>query len=186
MATKRAQGIQKCIKDILRFIGEDTEREGLLETPARVVASYRELFSGYHQDPADVMKTFEDGACNEMVLLKSIEFWSHCEHHMLPFFGNAHIAYIPDGRVIGVSKLARILEIYSRRLQVQERLTVQITKALDEHLKPKGSACVLEARHSCMICRGVQKQNSVMVTSSLSGTFLLPEVRQEFFSLIRG
>lgn len=177
--------VESAIETLLRFIGDDPTREGLKETPLRVMKSYQELFSGYAQDPAAVLKVFEDGACDEMVVLRNMEFFSTCEHHMLPFFGKAHVAYIPNGRVIGISKLARILEIYSRRLQVQERLTEQITKALDEHLKPKGSACVLEARHFCMICRGVQKQNSEMVTSSLTGVFRKPEVRAEFFHLVK-
>ncbi len=131
------------------------------------------------------MKTFEDGSCDEVVLLKDIEFVSHCEHHMLPFLGKAHIAYIPNGKVLGVSKLARLLEIYSRRLQIQERLCQQITTALDEHLKPLGSACVIEAQHLCMVARGVQKQNSVMVTSSLTGVFRdKGEARSELLDMI--
>ncbi len=185
---ERAQannGPQDNIRRILQYIGEDPGREGLKETPDRVVRSYGELFAGYKQDPATVFKVFEDGACDEMVLLKNIEWVSFCEHHMLPFIGRAHIAYIPNGKVIGISKLARILDIYSRRLQVQERLTEQVTRALDTYLQPKGSACVLKASHLCMTCRGVQKQHSEMVTSSLTGAFRQPEVRQEFFSLIK-
>lgn len=178
-------GIESSITRILQYIGEDVDREGLLETPERVVRSYSEIFSGYKQDPAAVLKTFVDGACDEMVVLKDIEFYSTCEHHMQPFFGKAHIAYIPDGKVIGVSKLARLLEVYSRRLQIQERLTEQVTLALEDHLKPKGAACVIEAKHFCMVCRGVQKQNSVMVTSSLRGVFREPAVRQEFLNFIR-
>lgn len=178
---------EEAVRLLLKYIGEDPEREGLKETPARVLHSYDQLFSGYKQDPGTLLKTFEDGACDEMVLLKNIEFWSFCEHHMLPFFGKAHIAYVPNGRIVGISKLARLLEAFSRRLQVQERLTTQVTKALDEHLKPLGSACVLEATHTCMTCRGVNKQHSVMMTSSLSGVFReKPEARQEFFHLIRG
>jgi GTP cyclohydrolase I len=159
------------VRATLRYIGEDPTREGLIDTPSRVVRSWNELFSGYSKDPKSVFKTFEDGACDELVLLKGIEFYSQCEHHMLPFFGKANIAYIPNGKIIGISKLARLLEIYSRRLQVQERLTTQITKALDENLSPLGSACILQATHLCMCMRGVQKQNSVMVTSSLTGVF---------------
>jgi len=147
---------------------------------------YEDLFSGYREDPASVFKMFEDGACNQMVILKGIEFWSTCEHHVLPFWGRASLAYLPNGKVVGISKLARLLEIYARRLQIQERIGQQITNAMDEHLNPLGSACVLEAQHLCMICRGVQKQQSVMITSSLSGEFLKPEVRAEFFSLIKG
>lgn len=178
-------GVEHNIERILEYIGEDPKREGLQDTPKRVAKSYAEIFSGYKKDPADVMKVFEDGACDEMVVLRDIEFYSVCEHHMQPFFGKAHIAYIPDGRVIGISKLARVLEIYSRRLQIQERLTQQITTALMEGLLPKGAACVLEAQHFCMVCRGVNKQNSKMVTSSLQGVFKEPTPRAEFFSLIR-
>lgn len=180
-------GLHESIRNLLRYIGENPDREGLLETPDRVLRSYSELFSGYHQNPASVLKTFEDGACDEMVVLRDIEFWSCCEHHLLPFFGRAHIAYLPNGKIVGLSKLARLLEVYSRRLQVQERLTTQITEALDKHLHPLGSACVIEAKHLCMICRGVQKQQSTMITSSLTGAFReKPEVRGEFFQLVRG
>jgi len=171
---------------LLQYIGEDPAREGLVDTPKRVIKSYSELFSGYKQSPADVMTTFEDGACDELVLLKDIEFVSYCEHHMLPFLGKAHVAYVPNGRVIGVSKLARVLEIYAHRLQIQERLTKQVTAALMEHLQPKGAACVIESKHLCMVCRGVQKQNSVMVTSSLEGVFRSDaSSRAEFMSMIR-
>ena len=173
------------IRRLLEYIGEDPEREGLKETPQRVIKSYEKLFGGYKQKPSDVIKTFEN-SCDEMVLLRGIEFYSFCEHHMLPFYGKAHIAYIPDGKVIGVSKLVRVLEIYSRRLQIQERLCQQVTEALDELLKPLGVACVLEACHLCMTCRGVEKQNSIMVTSSLTGVFKTkPEARAEFMSMIR-
>ena len=120
------------------------------------------------------------------MILKNIEFQSMCEHHMLPFVGSAHIGYIPNGRIVGISKLARLLEVYARRLQVQERLTEQITAALDKHLRPAGSACVIEAHHQCMSCRGVMKQNTSMITSSLTGEFLHPTVRSEFFSLVKG
>ena len=159
------------IRTILTLIGEDPDREGLKETPDRVFRSYAELYSGYHQDPATVFKTFEDGTCDEMVILKGVSFASTCEHHLLPFFGEAHIAYIPKGRIIGLSKLARLLDIFSKRLQVQERLTTQITAALDEHLKPKGAACIIQASHLCTCIRGVKKPSSKMVTSSLTGVF---------------
>lgn len=170
---------------LIEYIGDDPNREGLKETPQRVVRSYETLFGGYKQNPEEIIKVFEDGSCNEMVLLRDVEFYSNCEHHMLPFFGYAHIAYIPDGRVIGVSKLARILEIYTRRLQIQERISEQVTECLMTHLKPKGAACVLQAQHLCMVCRGVEKQNAKMVTSSLKGVFLEdPRTRNEFFSMI--
>ncbi len=175
------------IKVLLRYIGDDPDREGLQETPARMIRSWGELFSGYHQNVADVFKTFEDGACDELVLLKRVEFYSTCEHHWLPFSGMAHIAYLPDKKIIGLSKLARVLEVFARRLQVQERLTVQVTEALDTYLKPKGSACVIEASHACMTCRGVNKQNAVMITSSLTGDFREdPVARAELFQLIKG
>lgn len=183
---KEAMALIGSIRNILRFIGEDPEREGLIDTPTRVADSYSQLFGGYGQDPSAVVKAFEDGACDEMVVLRDIEFYSMCEHHMLPFFGRAHIGYLPDKRVIGVSKLARLLEIYSRRLQIQERIGQQVTTALMEHLKPRGAGCILTAQHLCMTCRGVGKQNSVMVTSSLKGVFLQEaKVRDEFFRMIR-
>ena len=172
---------------MLELIGEDPRREGLLETPARIVKTWGELYSGYHINPESVFKVFEQGACDEMVLLRSIEFFSTCEHHMLPFHGKAHIAYIPDGRVIGVSKLARLLDVFARRMQIQERIGQQVTEALDKHLMPRGSACILEAQHFCMTSRGVQKQNSVMVTSSLTGVFRSnAAARAELMSMIRG
>lgn len=180
---------KEAVRELLRYVGENPDREGLQETPFRVVKAYKEMCSGYEIDPLDVLKTFEDGATgyDELILLKGIEFCSLCEHHLLPFSGVAHIAYIPNGRIVGISKLARLLEIFSRRLQVQERLTVQITQSLEEHLKPQGSACILEASHSCMVCRGVKKQNSVMVTSSLTGEFRDSEsARMELLQLIKG
>ncbi|GAG88950.1 unnamed protein product, partial [marine sediment metagenome] len=144
------------------------EREGLKETPKRVSKSFAKLYGGYAMKASDHMKTFSDGVCDEMVIVKDIEFFSTCEHHMLPFFGRAHIAYIPNKKVIGVSKLVRILEVYARRLQIQERICQQVTEALDTNLSPLGSACVLEAQHFCMTARGVEKQHSIMVTSSLT------------------
>ena len=142
------------------------------------------MFGGYKQKPADVIKVFDDD-CDEMVLVKDIEFFSNCEHHMLPFSGKAHIAYIPNGKVIGVSKLVRILEIYTRRLQIQERICQQVTEAIQGMLNPLGAACVLEATHNCMTSRGVEKQHSIMVTSSLTGVFKdRSEVRNEFISMI--
>lgn len=184
--SQKEDGPQDNVRRILEYIGEDPHREGLKETPDRVVRSYSEIFGGYGQDPGSVLKTFEDDTCDEMVILRDIEFYSVCEHHMQPFFGRAHISYIPNGRVVGISKLARLLEVFSRRLQIQERLCEQITGALMENLKPKGAACVLEAQHFCMVCRGVGKQNSKMITSSLKGAFLEPAVRAEFLSMIRG
>lgn len=174
------------IRTILKYIGEDPDREGLKETPARIIKSYAELYSGYDQIPADVFKVFEDGACDEMVILKDIQFESTCEHHMLSFIGVAHMGYLPDGKIIGLSKMARLVDIYARRLQVQERLTTQITTALDSYLRPKGAGCVIEARHQCMSCRGVRKQASVMITSSLTGAFRNDSrTRAEFLQFIK-
>ena len=173
---------------LIGYVGDDPSREGLTETPARVVRAYTELFSGYAvKDPASVLKSFEDGACDELVLLKGIEFYSTCEHHMLPFVGTAHVAYIPNGRVVGISKLARLLEVFTRRLQIQERIGQQVTATLDSALGCLGAACILEAKHLCMTCRGINKQHSVMVTSSLTGVFRSEaSARAELFQLIRG
>lgn len=165
----RAEGI---IVDLLNAIGEDPTREGLLETPRRVVKSWEELFAGYKQDPAAIFKDFDGDGIGGLVYLKNIEFYSTCEHHLLPFHGQAMIAYIPNGRVIGVSKLARLLDIFARRLQVQERIGEQVTNALMKYLKPIGAACLIEAKHLCIACRGVKKQHSVMGYNSLKGVFL--------------
>jgi len=185
-ADGKIQGPEDNIVRLLEYIGEDPLREGLAETPTRVVRSFEKLYGGYRQEPASILKTFEDGACDEMVILKNVEFYSTCEHHMLPFCGKAHIAYIPNGKVIGVSKLARLLEIYARRLQIQERICQQVTDALEQHLEPKGAACILEAQHFCMTSRGVEKQNSVMTTSSLVGEFKNAEARGELLDMIKG
>jgi GTP cyclohydrolase I len=180
------ENIQDNIIRQIQFIGEDVTREGLIKTPDRVVKSWEELFSGYKKDPKDVFTTFETDGYNEIVLLKDIELYSMCEHHMLPFFGKAHIAYIPNRRIIGISKLARLLEIFARRLQVQERIGEQVTAALMEHLAPHGAACIIEADHMCIRMRGVQKQNSVMITSSIKGVFMnKPAARAELMGLIR-
>lgn len=179
-ATKQAEA---AIRTLLRFMGEDPKREGLLETPARVIKSYQELFAGYGQDSNDIFKTFSDGHCDEMVVLTNIEFFSFCEHHLMPFFGVAHVGYIPHKRVVGISKLARLVDIYARRLQIQERLTERITAAIVNNLSDD-AACVIEARHMCMCARGVNKQQSKMITSSLLGEFRNPEVRSEFMKLI--
>lgn len=182
---QKQDGPQDNVRRILQYLGEDCNRDGLLKTPDRVVRSWDELFAGYKRNPGDVITVFEE-PCDEMVVLRNVEFISCCEHHMLPFHGKAHIAYIPNGKVIGVSKLARILEIYCRRLQVQERICQQVTEALDKYLHPLGAACVLEGVHLCMVARGVSKQSSVMVTSSMTGAFReKPEARNEFLSLIR-
>ena len=160
------------IRKLIEFIGDDPDREGLVETPKRVIKSYSELFSGYHQDPEDVFKTFDDEQVGGLVYLKDVEFYSTCEHHMLPFYGEAFIAYIPNGPVIGVSKLARLLDLFSKRLQIQERIAEQVTDTLMLYLEPLGAACLIDARHLCMACRGVNKQKSIMGYSSLKGVFM--------------
>jgi GTP cyclohydrolase IA len=181
-----SEGPEENVRRLLEYIGEDPDREGLKDTPARVIKSYKTLFGGYEQKPEDIITIFKDHDCDEIVLLKGIEFYSTCEHHMLPFYGKAHIAYIPNDKLVGISKLARILEIFSRRLQIQERLCKQVTGAIEELLEPLGAACVLEAQHLCMTCRGVQKQNSVMTTSSLTGVFRTDaRARSEFMSMIK-
>ena len=180
-----ADGPVDAIQRLLQFIGEDVDREGLQDTPKRVLKAWREMTEGYNQDPADVMTVFEDGACDEMVISKDIPFYSMCEHHMLPFHGKAHIAYLPNKKIIGLSKLTRLLDIFARRLQVQERLTTEVTDALDKHLEPLGAACIIESAHMCMSCRGVRRSGSTMVTSSLTGRFRDQSVRQELMTLIK-
>jgi len=170
----------------IEFIGENPNREGLKETPERVRKSWQKLYGGYNEDPKKLLKVFDKETYNQMVLLKDIEFYSTCEHHMLPFFGKAHIAYIPKDKVLGVSKLARLLEVFSRRLQIQERIGEQITCFIMESLNAKGAGCILEAQHFCMTSRGVEKQKSKMVTSSLKGVFLeKKEARTEFIGLVK-
>lgn len=179
--------VEDNIRRILQWIGEDPNREGLIETPARVARSYEELFGGYKQKVEDIFKCFTEKDYDEIILLKDITFQSVCEHHMQSFCGHAHIAYIPNGKVIGVSKLARLLDIYAHRLQIQERMTVQVTDALEKYLKPKGTACIVEATHNCMVCRGVKKPHATMVTSSLTGAFKREtSARQELMQLIKG
>lgn len=176
------------IREILCRIGEDPAREGLLETPARIVRSWTELYGGYREHPEDVLVTqFHAEQYSEMVLLRDIDFHSTCEHHMLPFQGKAHIAYLPAHKIVGLSKLARLVEIYARRLQVQERLTRQIAIQLQKILQPKGVAVMMEAKHQCMSCRGVRKQGGTMVTSSFLGAFQENlSSRTEFFGLVKG
>jgi GTP cyclohydrolase I len=176
----------KLIIDQLYAIGEDPSREGLLDTPRRVVKSWKELFAGYSQNPADVLTVFEAEGADQIVILKNIELYSMCEHHMLPFFGIAHVAYLPNEKVIGISKLARLVDIYARRLQIQERIGEQVTTALMEHLKPKAAACIIEAAHMCMRMRGVGKQESIMVTSSMKGAFLTDNaLRNELLTFLK-
>lgn len=168
------------IRNLLIAIGEDPDREGLKETPKRVVKSWDTLFGGYKQKPEDVLKTFFSIKCDEMIICKDIEFYSNCEHHILPFYGKCHIAYIPENKVVGLSKMPRLLEVFARRLQIQERLTEQIADSMMKHIEPLGVGVNIEAKHNCMVCRGVQKQNSVMVTTALRGVFKDDHVKQEF------
>jgi GTP cyclohydrolase I len=175
------------VRGILRFVGEDVEREGLVETPARVVRAYAEHFSGYGVDPSRYLdKTFQEvEGYDELVLVSDIELYSHCEHHMVPFVGWAHVAYVPDGRVVGLSKLARVVDVYAKRLQVQEKLTKQIADAIQTHLKPQGVAVILQCQHFCMCYRGVKKPGSWTTTSKLHGLFLdNPASRMELLTLI--
>lgn len=177
---------EEIVKSLLSAIGEDAAREGLLDTPKRVVKSWNELFAGYQQNPRTILERDFDGAgYDEMIVLRDIELYSTCEHHMLPFYGRAHVAYIPGTRVVGLSKLARLVECFARRLQIQEKLTREIAEAIDQCLSPRGVGVIIEAKHMCMVARGVGKQNSVMTTSALLGKFREPEVRAEFFNHAR-
>lgn len=180
--------MQKEIRSILEQIGEDPTREGLLKTPERVEKSYQFLTRGYTQNLDDVINgaIFHE-ECDDMVIVRDIEFYSLCEHHMLPFFGKCHIGYIPRGKVLGVSKLARITDMFARRLQLQERLGRQIADAVNQVLEPEGVGVVIEGQHLCMLMRGVQKQNSIMTTSAMLGSFRKEEsTRLEFLKLIKG
>ena len=179
---------EEAVRTLLRWAGDDPNREGLLETPNRVVRSYGEFFSGYDMDPEEVLlKTFEEsGGYDEMVLVRDIELESHCEHHMVPIIGRAHVAYIPNNRVVGISKLARVVEIFAKRLQIQEKMTVDIATTIDKVLKPQGVAVVIEASHQCMTTRGVRKPGADTVTSQMLGAFRDdPSTRREFLTMIR-
>ena len=179
--------LEALVRQLLERIGEDPEREGLLRTPLRVAKAMDFLTSGYDMDAEEVVRRAmfsEDG--KEMVVVRDIEFYSLCEHHMLPFFGRAHVAYLPNGKIVGLSKIARVIDVFARRLQVQERLTTQVADALMKTLSPHGVAVVMEASHTCMMMRGVQKQNSTTVTSAMRGTFEEDaRTRAEFMSLVR-
>jgi len=181
-------GIEDNIRRILQYTGDNAEREGLLETPKRVAKALNHWFSGYAQDPKEIMKVFEDGGedYNQMVVVKDIPIYSKCEHHMADIFGTATIAYIPDGKIVGLSKLSRLADVFARRLQVQERLTSQIAHAIQEHLDPKGVGVMIKARHMCMESRGICQQGHHTVTTALVGAFLNePETRAEFMALAR-
>lgn len=179
---------EQAVRTLLAYAGEDSTREGLVETPARVLRAYGELFAGYNADVKEILsKTFtEVGGYKDIVLVRDIPFFSHCEHHMVPFFGKAHIAYLPHEGVVGLSKLARLVEAYARRFQTQENLTAQIVDALNEHLNPRGAAVMLEAEHMCMTMRGVQAHGALTVTQRFTGVFAEegPE-RRRFYELIR-
>lgn len=174
-------------KSILKLLGENPEREGLVKTPTRVAKAMQILTRGYTQDPKKVLTDalFEE-KYNQMVIVKDIDFFSMCEHHLLPFYGKVHVAYIPNGYITGLSKIARVVDIFSHRLQVQERLTEQIMECINETLKPQGVMVVIEAKHMCMQMRGVEKQNSITTTSAYSGVFESLKTRNEFMNLLRG
>lgn len=182
---KVTDDVKERYKNIITDLGENPSRNGLLDTPERAAKAMQFLTQGYHQDPEEILKgaMFEE-TYNEMVIVKDIELYSLCEHHILPFFGKAHVAYIPNGHIVGLSKIPRIVDVFSRRLQVQERLTEQILECIDNTLKPIGVAVVIEASHMCMMMRGVQKQNSVTTTSGFRGAFKNIETRTEFLKLI--
>ena len=178
---------EAAIRTLLRWVGEDPAREGLLDTPARVVRAYEQMFAGYNIDPAEILRrTFEEvDGYDDMVCLTDIRFESHCEHHMLPIIGHAHVAYLPSNRVVGISKLARLVEIYAKRFQIQEKMTAQIANTIQDVLKPRGVAVVVEGEHHCMTTRGIHKPGAQMVTSRMLGAFRKnPDLKREFLSLI--
>lgn len=188
METANKLKLETLIKPMLNLIGEDSDREGLQETPARVAKAWKHWCGGYEIDIANLLKTFKDGAdkCDEMVVVKNIPFYSHCEHHMAPFFGTATVAYVPAGRIIGLSKLPRVVDAFARRLQVQERLTNQIADAIQEYLQPLGVGVIVTARHLCMESRGIQQQGHSTVTSAMRGVMRdKPETRGEFLYLTK-
>jgi GTP cyclohydrolase I len=183
---RQDEGLE-ALRTLLRVIGEDPEREGLQDTPARVLKSWNELFAGYRQSPGEILSTtFEEvEGYQQMVLLKDIPFHSTCEHHMLPFEGVAHVAYLPRRRVVGLSKLARLVDCFARRLQIQERLTQQVAGSLMTHLDARGAAVVVQAQHGCMSCRGIRKEGASMITSAFEGEFRHAEQRTEFLTYIK-
>jgi GTP cyclohydrolase I len=180
---------EEAVRTLIRWTGDDPTREGLAGTPERVARAYEEYFAGYHDDPVDILqRTFEEvEGYDEMVLLRDIRFESHCEHHMAPILGRAHIAYLPDHRVVGISKLARLVQVYAKRLQIQEKMTAQIANTIQEVLQPLGVAVVIEASHQCMTTRGVHKPGAALATSRMLGAFREnPATRREFLTMIRG
>lgn len=184
--SKRLESLAANYRDVLSFLGEDVDREGLRDTPMRVAKAMRFLTKGYHEDPKSILeKALFKEDYSQMVIVKDIDFYSLCEHHMLPFWGKAHVAYIPNGYITGLSKIARVVEVYARRLQVQERLTLQIKECIQQTLNPMGVMVVIEAQHMCMQMRGVQKQNSLTTTSDFTGVFNQAKTREEFISLVK-
>lgn len=182
-----AEDAEAAIRTILRAIGEDPDRPGLRDTPARVLRSWGELFGGYREDPGSLLATTFDEVegYDELVLLRDVPFQSTCEHHMLPFTGTAHVAYLPGDQVVGLSKLARLVDCFARRLQIQERLTRQVVQALMDHLAPRGAAAIVQAGHGCMACRGVRKPGASMVTSAYAGALAEPARRAELLALLK-
>lgn len=175
------------IRDLIRVIGDEPDRDGLKETPERVIKSFEELFSGYKTDPSTLFKVFEKGSYDEIIVSRNIDFTSWCEHHLLPFSGVVHVGYLPLASIVGLSKLARVVDCFSKRLQVQERMTFEIANCLLKHLEPLGAGCIVVSKHTCQSCRGVKKPNAEMVTSCMQGYFReKPEVRDEFMRLALG
>ena len=182
----RIEGLKECCSKMLGLIGEDVEREGLVKTPERVARAILDTTAGYNEDPEAILRAamFKEDY-SQMVIVKDIDFYSLCEHHILPFFGKVHVAYIPNGYITGLSKIARVVEVYSRRLQVQERMTLQIKECIQKTLNPLGVMVVVEAQHMCMQMRGVKKQNSITTTSDFCGAFNQAKTREEFMNLLR-
>jgi len=181
--------VEAAVRTLIRWTGDNPDREGLRDTPARVAKAYREMFSGYDHDPAEELgRTFEEVAgYNDLVLVKDISFHSHCEHHMVPIIGRAHVGYLPNGRVVGLSKIARVVDIFARRLQTQEAMTAEIANSIQDALSPRGVAVVLEAEHMCMAMRGIRKQGSTTLTSTFTGAFSdNPEEQVRFMTMLRG
>ena len=182
---QRREEFEHAVRTMLEIIGENTEREGLIKTTTRVFKPYEYMTSGYAQSPNDILgEALFESDNNQMVLIKDIEFYSMCEHHLLPIIGRAHVAYIPNGKVVGLSKIPRMVDVFARRLQIQEQLTEQIAKAIDDVIAPKGVGVVIQARHMCMEMRGVEKTHSNTTTSALRGMFLKSDTRKEFFDII--
>ncbi|MEA3372921.1 MAG: GTP cyclohydrolase I FolE [Campylobacterota bacterium] len=186
MSENDQNAFENAVRTMMQSVGEDPDREGLVKTPERVFKAYKFMFGGYQDDPKEILKSALFTSSNdEMVLIKDIELYSTCEHHLLPIIGRAHVAYIPDGKVVGLSKIPRVVDVFSRRMQIQEQLTEQIAEAINETIRPKGVAVVIQARHMCMEMRGVEKINSTTTSSALRGLFKRDEkTRSEFFNLI--